>query len=280
MTGNHLIVHIVGKIVAIANQKGGVGKTTTAINMGACLAILEKKILIVDADPQANSTSGLGIEVAAGHPTIYDCLINGASAADAILPTSTPNLYLLPSHIDLVGAELELVSRMRREYILQSVLDKVKDQYDYILIDCMPSLGLLAVNALTASDAVLIPIQTEIYALEGLQKLKNTITLVREHLNPKLKIEGIIMTMYDSRLRLANLVLEEVRQNLSDPLYNTIIHRNSKISESPSMKTPVIMYDAASTGSMNFMQLALEFLERNQDSRVPANKTTPAINNP
>lgn len=248
--------------------------------MGACLAILEKKILIVDADPQANSTSGLGVEVAIGHPTIYDCLINGASAADAIIPTSTPNLYILPSHIDLVGAELELVSRMRREYILQGVLDKVKDQYDYILIDCMPSLGLLAVNALTASDAVLIPIQTEIYALEGLQKLKNTITLVREHLNPKLKIEGIIMTMYDSRLRLANLVLEEVRQNLSDPLYNTIIHRNSKISESPSMKTPVIMYDAASTGSMNFMQLALEFLERNQDTRVPANKTTPAINNP
>ena len=280
LTGNHLIVHIVGKIVAIANQKGGVGKTTTAINMGACLAILEKRILIVDADPQANSTSGLGVEVAAGQPTIYDCLINGASATDAIIPTSTPNLYILPSHIDLVGAELELVSRMRREYILQSVLDKVKDQYDYILIDCMPSLGLLAVNALTASDAVLIPIQTEIYALEGLQKLKNTITLVREHLNPKLKIEGIIMTMYDSRLRLANLVLEEVRQNLSDPLYNTIIHRNSKISESPSMKTPVIMYDAASTGSMNFMQLALEFLERNQDSRVPANKTTPAINNP
>lgn len=255
-----------GKIIAIANQKGGVGKTTTAINMGACLAILEKKILIVDADPQANSTSGLGIEVHSGQATVYDCLINSVPAVNAIVPTATPNLFILPSHIDLVGAELELVSRMRREYMLKNVLDQVRDQYDYVLIDCMPSLGLLAVNALTAADAVLIPIQTEIYALEGLQKLKNTISLVKEHLNPKLRIEGIIMTMYDSRLRLANMVLEEVRQNLTDPLYKTIIHRNSKISESPSMKAPVIMYDAASTGSMNFMQLAMEFLERNQDA--------------
>ena len=255
-----------GKIIAIANQKGGVGKTTTAINMGACLAILEKKILLVDSDPQANSTSGLGIEVAEGQPTIYDCVINNVNPSSAIIPTATPNLFILPSHIDLVGAELELVSRMKREYILQGVLEKIRDDYDYILIDCMPSLGLLTVNALTASDSVLIPIQTEIYALEGLQKLKNTITLVKEHLNPNLKIEGIIMTMYDSRLRLANMILEEVRQNITDPLYQTIIHRNSKISESPSMKAPVIMYDAASTGSMNFMQLAMEFLKRNNDA--------------
>ena len=255
-----------GKIIAIANQKGGVGKTTTAINMGACLAILEKKILLVDSDPQANCTSGLGIETIPGQATIYDCLINNVHPSSAILPTGTPNLFILPSHIDLVGADLELVSRMKREYILQGVLEKIRNEYDYILIDCMPSLGLLTVNALTASDSVLIPIQTEIYALEGLQKLKNTITLVKEHLNPNLKIEGIIMTMYDSRLRLANMILEEVRENVLDPLYQTIIHRNSKISESPSMKAPVIMYDAASTGSMNFMQLAMEFLKRNNDA--------------
>jgi chromosome partitioning protein len=255
-----------GKIVAIANQKGGVGKTTTAINLGACLAVLEKKVLLVDADPQANSTSGLGVVLQPGQATIYDCMINNAPADQAIVSTSTPNLYILPSHIDLVGAELELVSRMRREYILSQSLEKIRDDYDYILIDCMPSLGLLTVNALTASDSVLIPIQTEIYALEGLQKLKNTITLVKDHLNPNLEIEGIVMTMYDSRLRLANMILEEVRQNISDPLFQTIIHRSSKISESPSMRTPVIMYDAASTGSMNFMQLAMEFLKRNNDA--------------
>ena len=252
-----------GKIIAIANQKGGVGKTTLSINMGACLAILEKKILLVDADPQANCTSGLGITVTPGQKTIYDCIINQVPAQEAIIPTNTPNLSIIPSHIDLVGAELELVSRMKREYALSNVLEKVKDDYDFILIDCMPSLGLLTVNALTAADAVFIPIQTEIYALEGLQKLKNTIDLVRQHLNPDLQIEGIVMTMYDSRLRLANMILEEVRQTLSDSLYQTVIHRNSKISESPSMKAPVIMYDAASTGSMNFMQLAMEFLKRN-----------------
>lgn len=235
--------------------------------MGACLAILEKKILLVDSDPQANSSSGLGMEVSDGHHSIYDCLINGIPAEEVIRQTSTPNLSILPSHIDLVGAELELVSRLRREYILQTVLSKVKDNYDYILIDCMPSLGLLTVNAMTAADSVLIPIQCEIYALEGLQKLKNTINLVKDHLNPNLKIEGIVMTMYDSRLRLANMILEEVRKNITEPVFHTIIHRNSKISESPSMKAPVIMYDAASTGSMNFLQLATEFLKRNNDEK-------------
>ncbi len=262
---DHKPVPVLGKIIAIANQKGGVGKTTTAINLGACLAVLEKKILLVDADPQANCTSGLGVTLQPGQVNIYDCIINNKSAAEAVVPTSTPHLYILPSHIDLVGAELELVSRMRREYILAGVLDKIKEEYDYILIDCMPSLGLLTVNALTASDSVMIPIQTEIYALEGLQKLKNTISMVREHLNPKLTIEGILLTMYDSRLRLANMILEEVRTSIQDPLFQTIIHRSSKISESPSMKKPVILYDAASTGSMNFMQLALEFLHRNHD---------------
>jgi chromosome partitioning protein len=258
----------VGKIVAIANQKGGVGKTTLAINMGACLAILEKRILLVDADPQANSSSGLGIVIPEGRPSIYDCIINNVPASEAILSTSTPNLSILPSHIDLVGAELELVSRLRREYILHTLLEKVRNDYDYILIDCMPSLGLLTVNAMTAADSILIPIQCEIYALEGLQKLKNTIALVKDHLNPNLEIEGIVMTMYDSRLRLANMILEEVRKNVADPVYQTVIHRNSKISESPSMKAPVIMYDAASTGSMNFLQLAMEFLKRNNDSQA------------
>ena len=234
--------------------------------MGACLAILEKRILLVDADPQANCTSGLGVTIPEGGYSTYDCIINNIPAADAILPTSTPNLFIIPSHIDLVGAELELVSRMRREYILKQCLDKVRDDFDYILIDCMPSLGLLTVNAMTAADSVLIPIQTEIYALEGLQKLKNTITLVRDHLNPDLEIEGIVMTMYDSRLRLANMILEEVRTNIKDPVFQTIIHRNSKISESPSMKAPVIMYDATSTGAMNFLQLAMEFLRRNNDA--------------
>ncbi len=257
-----------GKIIAIANQKGGVGKTTLAINMGACLAILEKRILLVDADPQANSTSGLGIEIPSGQPSIYDCIINNLPASQAIRPTSTPNLSILPSHIDLVGAELELVPKLRREYQLHQILEKIRDDYDFILIDCMPSLGLLTVNAMTAADSVMIPIQCEIYALEGLQKLKNTITLVKDHLNPNLRIEGIVMTMYDSRLRLANMILEEVRTNVTDHVYQTVIHRNSKISESPSMKAPVIMYDAASTGSMNFMQLAMEFLKRNNENQA------------
>jgi chromosome partitioning protein len=252
-----------GKIIAIANQKGGVGKTTAAINLGASLAILDFKILIVDVDPQANATSGVGILPEDIKYSIYDCLINDVEASDAILSTETPNLDIIPSHIDLVGAELELVSRIRREFVIKNSIHPLREQYDFIFIDCLPSLGILTVNALTAADSVLIPIQCEIFSLEGLNKLKNTISLVKDQLNPDLQIEGILLSMYDRRLRLANMVVDEIRDHSVDFVYETIIHRNSKLGEAPSMHMPVLLYDANSTGTLNFLNLAKEFLKKN-----------------
>ncbi|MBK7359574.1 MAG: ParA family protein [Saprospiraceae bacterium] len=253
-----------GKVIAIANQKGGVGKTTTTINLASCIAILEKRVLIVDADPQANSSSGTGVDAEQSNLSLYECMINDLDPHQAIVETDTPNLFLLPSNIDLVGADIELVNMTNRERVLKHVIDQVKDEYDFIFIDCLPSLGLLTINALTAADSVIIPVQCELFALEGLSKIKNTIELVKGALNPELQIEGVLLSMYDKRLRLSTMVIQNIRENIHLPVFETIIHRNSKISEAPLVKKPVVLYDANSKGSHNFLNLADEFMRKNQ----------------
>jgi len=256
-----------GKIIAIANQKGGVGKTTTAISFGGCLGVLEYKTLIVDADPQANATSGLGFDPQ-NTKNIYDCLINGAHPEELIIKTENPNLDILPSHIDLVGAEIEMIDLQNREYMLKIALDKVKEDYDFIIIDCSPSLGLITVNALTAADSVVIPVQCEFFALEGLGKLLNTIKIVQGRLNESLEIEGIVLTMYDSRLRLANQVVEEVKTHFQELVFDTVIHRNTKLGEAPSHGESIIMHDASSKGSINYLNFTREFLQKNDMTKI------------
>lgn len=258
-----------GKIIAIANQKGGVGKTTTAVNLSAALGLLDYKILLVDVDPQANATSGVGVNPRQIAISMYECLIGQASIMEGMKKVDGPNLYLLPSHTDLVGAEIELVNHPNREVLMKNVLETIKDQFDFIIVDCSPSLGLITLNALTAADSVIIPVQCEYFALEGLAKLLNTIKIVQTRFNPTLAIESILLTMYDSRLSLAKQIVLEVKERFKGMVFNTIIHRNTKLGEAPSLGKSVIMYDIQSTGSVNYVNLAKELLAKNN---LPAMK--------
>jgi chromosome partitioning protein len=255
-----------GKIIAIANQKGGVGKTTTTVNLAASLGVLEKKVLLIDADPQANATSGLGIDVDSIELGTYQLLEHTKNAQETIIPTTSPNVDLIPAHIDLVAIEIELVDKDEREYMMKKAIEGLRKDYDFVLIDCAPSLGLLTLNALTASDSVIIPIQCEYFALEGLGKLLNTIKSVQRIHNPGLDIEGMLLTMYDSRLRLSNQVVDEVKKHFGDMVFETIIQRNVRLSEAPSYGESIIKYDAASKGATNYLNLAQEVVQKNKET--------------